>query len=151
MGMWYSVDTGQELPAQPAEVDYTSSPDYVYVRRDFVLIDATDSVPAHWSWREMRIPRDMWEVSLLSMPLIRMLNEIFSALGELAILLEGDEEAYSTGEKLLRMSPVFLRLVDSGQMRLEEVPEAWREEVRMLMDARAKKDLTPQTDAGTKV
>lgn len=99
----------------------------------------------------MQIPRDMWEVSLLSMPLIRMLNEIFSALGELAILLEGDEEDYSTGEKLLRMSPVFLRLVDSGQMRLEEVPEAWREEVRTMMNARAEKGITLTTDVGEKV
>ncbi|MCR4935261.1 MAG: hypothetical protein K5990_02095 [Oscillospiraceae bacterium] len=132
--MWYEVNGG--LIAQPAEVDSTSSPDYVYVRRNFRWVDATDDAPAHWRWDEMRIPLEMWEIARLSLPLTRVLSDIYAALAELAALSQGVVPT-DTGELLKPMSLIFSRRVDAEHMRLDDVPAYWQAEVRTLLQAKS--------------
>lgn len=124
---WYSVE---ENLVKPAEVDATSDPGFVIVRKDFELKGEGD-VPPHWSWREMRIPREIWNISGVSMDLVRALSDIYAALAELAALAENIEP--HTDDEIKGMTPIYLRRVLMGHMLLADVPERWREEVRELL------------------
>ena len=84
--MWYNVENAEAI--RPADVDTTSSKAYVYVRRNFKLIpeQATgwDTIPAHYNWQEIKIPKEMWEVSRNVFEHESALNDVYDALTELA-------------------------------------------------------------------
>lgn len=86
--MWYGVTNGDLT--LPAEIDETSSKVYVYVRRNIEIVEATDEMPAHYRWQEMKIPREMWEVTKKVFNHDSALDDVYSALVELAeIIVEG--------------------------------------------------------------
>lgn len=86
--MWYDVVNGDLT--RPAEIDETSSKVYVYVRRNIELVEATDEMLAHYRWQEMKIPREMLEVTKKVINHDSALDDVYSALVELAeIIVEG--------------------------------------------------------------
>ena len=86
--MWYDVENGDLI--RPAEIDETSSKVYVYVRRNIEIVEATEETPAHYRWQEMKIPRGMWEVTKKVFNHDSALDDVYSALVELAeIIVEG--------------------------------------------------------------
>ena len=86
--MWYDVTNGDLT--RPAAIDETSSKVYVYVRRNIELVEATDEMPAHYRWQELKIPREMWEVTKKVFNHDSALDDVYSALVELAeIIVEG--------------------------------------------------------------
>lgn len=84
--MWYIVENGESI--RPADVDTTSSKAYVYVRKNFKLIPEQvtemDTIPAHYRWQEIKIPKEMWEVSRSVFEHESALNDVYDALTELA-------------------------------------------------------------------
>ena len=84
--MWYTVENGE--PIRPADVDTTSSKAYVYVRKNFELIPEQvtemETIPAHYRWQEIKIPKEMWEVSRNVFEHESALNDVYDALTELA-------------------------------------------------------------------
>ncbi len=56
--MWYVCENGSY--ARPADVDTTTSQQYVYVRRNIELVEETGDTPAHYRWEETKIPKDVW-------------------------------------------------------------------------------------------
>lgn len=90
--MWRKNENGSAI--RPADVDESTSQNYVYVRRNIVLVpaEAQDDVviPAHYVWEEMQIPREMWEVCKQVMGHDVALDDVYAALTELAeMILEG--------------------------------------------------------------
>lgn len=57
---WYKNQNGEIT--KPSELDQTSSKKYIYIRKDFVLIEESEDTPAHWQWMEKKIPREEWEM-----------------------------------------------------------------------------------------
>ena len=91
--MWYEVENG--TLARPRDVDTELSKTYVYVRRNITLVDETREggeiiIPQHYRWEEMKIPREMWEVCSKVMGHDEALDDVYSALTELAeMIVEG--------------------------------------------------------------
>ena len=91
--MWYEVENG--TLARPRDVDTELSKAYVYVRRNITLVDEVRDgdeiiVPQHYKWEEMKIPREMWEVCSKVMGHDEALDDVYSALTELAeMIVEG--------------------------------------------------------------
>ena len=88
--MWYEVDNGDLT--RPSDIDTTSSRAYVYVRRNITVVNEVrenDEVitPAHYHWEEMKIPREMWEVSSKVMGHDTALDDVYAALTELAEMI----------------------------------------------------------------
>lgn len=86
--MWYEVENGNR--AMPSEVDTTSSRAYVYVRKDITLVDDMSEDPehpAHYRWMEMKIPREMWEVTQKALSHESALDDVYAALTELAEMI----------------------------------------------------------------
>ncbi len=80
--MWYENANGEDI--RPAEIDSTSSKVYVYVRKDFEHIEATEEDSAHYKWKEMKIPKEMWEVCKMALSHENALDDVYDALTELA-------------------------------------------------------------------
>ena len=80
--MWYTVENGNAV--RPGDVDTTSSRVYVYVRRNFELVPEIEEIPAHYRWEEMKIPKEMWEVSRSVLAHDTALDDVYAALAELA-------------------------------------------------------------------
>lgn len=90
--MWLKNENGSAV--RPADIDLTTNRDFVYVRRNITLVPAyTDGdtvVAAHYVWEEMKIPREMWEVCKQVMGHDTALDDVYSALTELAeMIVEG--------------------------------------------------------------
>ena len=90
--MWYEASNGNL--ARPGEVDTVSSRTHVYVRRNIVLVPEVigdEPIPAHYQWEEMKIPREMWEVCEKVFGHDSALDDVYSALVELAEMIVGEE------------------------------------------------------------
>lgn len=90
--MWYEVENGSV--ARPADVDTTSSRSYVFVRRNITFVEEVKdgeeiTSPAHYRWEEMKIPREMWEVCAKVLGHDMALDDVYTALTELAEMIVG--------------------------------------------------------------
>lgn len=85
--MWYRNENGSDV--KPNVIDKTTSKKFVYVRKDFVLIEATEDIPAHWQWMETKIPADDWEIYEKTIDHDSALDDVYSALTELAEMIVG--------------------------------------------------------------
>ena len=54
--MWYENENGDLT--MPAAVDQTTSKVYVFVRKDFEAVQATEERPAHYKWMERKIRKE---------------------------------------------------------------------------------------------
>ena len=86
--MWYRCENGSDV--KPGVLDTESSRKYVYVRRNFVLIEAEEERPAHWVWEEQKILRDDWAVYEKVLEHGEALDDVYEALTELAELIIGE-------------------------------------------------------------
>ena len=84
--MWYKNENGSL--DKPVSVDTTSSKVYAYVRKDFVQIEGTEEIPAHWQWLEMKLSKDAIAIYQEHND---ALDDIYAALTELAELIVGEE------------------------------------------------------------
>lgn len=87
--MWYHNENSDDI--KPAALDRTSSKIYIYVRKQFELITATEDIPAHWSWQETKIRKDDWLLYESLMEHNNALDDVYAALTELAELIVGEE------------------------------------------------------------
>lgn len=85
--MWYKNQNGSN--EKPVAVDKVTSRAYVYVRKEFVLIEEQEEIPAHWEWMETKIPVADWEIYEKAMRHDEALDDVYSALTELAELIVG--------------------------------------------------------------
>lgn len=85
--MWYSNENGSNV--KPNIIDKTTSKKFIYVRKDFVLIEAIEDIPAHWQWMETKIPVDDWEIYAKALDHDTALDDVYSALTELAEMIVG--------------------------------------------------------------
>ena len=83
--MWYSVENGDKI--RPYDVDTNSSNKYVYIRRNFELVEESEDNPAHYRWEELKIPREMWEVCAKVLGHDTALDDVYAALTELAEMI----------------------------------------------------------------
>lgn len=60
--IWYKSANGSD--ERPSEIDNTSSPTTVYIRKDFVLIPEQDESPAHWEYLETKLSPSEYELYL---------------------------------------------------------------------------------------
>ena len=85
--MWYKNENGDLT--RPADIDSTLSKKYVYVRKDFKQIEATEEIPAHWEWLETKVLKEDWEIYQNVIEHGNALDDVYAALTELAELIEG--------------------------------------------------------------
>ena len=86
--MWHKSENSSM--GKPAAIDTKSSCEYVYVRKDFVHVDATDDRQAHWEYMEARIPKKDWELFVELSNHSEALDDVYAALTELAeLIVEG--------------------------------------------------------------
>lgn len=72
-------------------MDGKSSREYVYVRKDFVQVEAAEDRPAHWEWMEARIPKEDWYLFAELTGHSEALDDVYAALTELAeLIVEGE-------------------------------------------------------------
>lgn len=86
--MWYHNENGDTI--KPLSLDNTSSKQYVYVRKNFILIEAHEDSAAHWSWDEIKIPKADWAIYESVMNHEAALEDVYAALAELAELMTGE-------------------------------------------------------------
>ena len=60
MSTWYKCTNGENV--KPEAVDITSSRKWAYVRKDFQQVAATEDIPEHWEWMELKIPLETLEL-----------------------------------------------------------------------------------------
>jgi len=63
MQEWYEASNSSSL--KPDEVDTATSPTVVYVRKEFVLVPATEGEqgsPEHWTYKEKKMTRTEYEL-----------------------------------------------------------------------------------------
>lgn len=62
--MWRLAQNSNEV--KPDEIDKTSSPNVVYIRKDFEELERTDEegnvVGTYWQYQENAIPKKDWEL-----------------------------------------------------------------------------------------
>lgn len=61
--MWYHSSNSNNI--RPAEVDLTSSPTTVFVRKNFVLVPAIEGdnpTPEHWEYDERKMTKSEYEL-----------------------------------------------------------------------------------------
>ena len=73
----------------PQALDTTSSKKYVYVRKNLVLVEATEEIGAHYEWDEKKIPKEDWAVYEQVIEHESALDDVYAALTELAELIGG--------------------------------------------------------------
>lgn len=83
--MWCKTENGENV--RPSAVDTTSSRVCVYIRKNIQAVEATEDFPAHYKWEELKIPREMWEISEKVLGHDEALNDVYSALTELAEMI----------------------------------------------------------------
>ena len=85
--MWEHVEGSNVVPAT---LDRTSSGKYVYFRKNIVHHDAQENWGEHYSWDEMKVPREVWEIAQAEMEHELALSDVYEALEELAgMITEG--------------------------------------------------------------
>lgn len=85
--MWYQNENGSQ--DKPAAVDRETSKVYVYIRRNFRLIEADgEERPAHWVWEEAKISKD---ALVIYEEQNEAFDDVYAALTELAELIAGEE------------------------------------------------------------
>jgi len=91
--MWKHAENSSDT--RPAEIDETSSRAYVYVRKNIVFVQGSgegeETIPDHYEWEEMKIPRQMWEVCRNVFDHSAALDDVYDALAELAEMIIGEE------------------------------------------------------------
>lgn len=86
--MWYKNENG--TTEKPVAIDQESSKVYVYVRKNFVEVEATEEIPAHWAWMEQKVRKDDWATYQEVMNHSDALDDVYEALTELAeLIVEG--------------------------------------------------------------
>ncbi len=85
--MWKKVYSATS--ERPDALDTTSSKKWNYVRKDFVLIEATEDYPEHWEFLEMKVLKSDWETFSSVMEHKDALDDVYDALAELAELIGG--------------------------------------------------------------
>ena len=75
--MWRKSENGDMT--RPPEIDTTSSKVYVYVRKDFEIVETSGDIGAHWRWDECKIPKEDWEVYAKTIELERTVGSSYSA------------------------------------------------------------------------
>lgn len=70
--MWVTVENSNEI--KPEDIDTTSSPDTVYVRKDFALIPESENCPAHWTYLERKFSKEAYETFLQQKELAELLG-----------------------------------------------------------------------------
>lgn len=86
--MWYANENGSA--EKPVAVDRDSSKIFVYVRKDFEEVEATDETPAHWKWQEQKIRKEDWTIYQTVIGHDEALDDVYAALTELAdLIVEG--------------------------------------------------------------
>lgn len=83
--MWHTVENGENV--RPSAIDTTSSRVYVYVRKNTQAVEETEEFPAHYKWEELKIPREMWEISEKVLGHDEALDDVYGALTELAEMI----------------------------------------------------------------
>lgn len=62
--LWYQASNSSSV--KPDEVDQTSSPTCVYVRKDFELVPASGEgeqiTPEHWTYKEMKMSPEEFDL-----------------------------------------------------------------------------------------
>lgn len=84
--MWYKNENGSL--SKPSVLDTETSKVYAFVRKDFEQVEATEDIPAHWQWMEMRISKDALAIYQEHND---ALDDVYAALTELAELIVGEE------------------------------------------------------------
>lgn len=91
--MWYKNENGDLT--KPESLDNTSSSVYVYIRKEFKQIPEIQLedqiIPAHWEWLEMKVKKEDWYVFNQVMDNTSALDDVYTALTELASIIEGGE------------------------------------------------------------
>ena len=83
--MWNTAENGTSV--KPDALDTTSSKKYNYVRKDFVLVPATEEIPEHWQWQEKKVLKEDWETFTQVMSHDEALEDVYAALTELAEII----------------------------------------------------------------
>lgn len=83
--MWYKNENGSN--DKPSALDTETSKVYAYVRRNFEQVEATEEIPAHWQWEEMKISKDALAIYQEHND---ALDDVYAALTELAELIVGE-------------------------------------------------------------
>lgn len=87
--MWYYNENGSA--DKPEVIDNTSSKKFIYVRKNFTEVHATEEIPAHWKWMEQKIRKEDWATYQEVMDHGVALDDVYAALTELAELIVGEE------------------------------------------------------------
>lgn len=88
--MWYKSENGSI--DKPESIDSDSSKVFVYIRKNFNEIAATEDVSAHWEWMEQKIRKEDWETYQEVMDHGVALDDVYAALTELAEIIAGEGE-----------------------------------------------------------
>ena len=83
--MWYTSQNGSL--DQPSAIDTTSSRKYVYIRKNFEVVAATEDIPAHYQWQEMKIPKADMGIYEKTVNHDEALDDVYAALTELAEII----------------------------------------------------------------
>ena len=92
--MWYRNENSGY--ARPSEVDTTSSKAYAYLRRNIEFVEERtrpdgEVEEAHYTWEETKIPKDVWDVCEKVLAHDGALDDVYSALTELAEMILEEE------------------------------------------------------------
>ena len=104
--MWYEVENGELI--RPANIDNTSSREYIYIRKEFEIVEAVpetennDYIPAHYKWQEMKIWKEDWEMYEKIIAHDDALNDIYNALIELAQLFSEQDNTITELVEIVR-------------------------------------------------
>lgn len=82
--MWYRNQNGDSV--KPDAVDFASSKRWAYIRKDFLLVEATEEMPEHWEWQEMKIPKEaltIYEQTVGNTEGVDMLTECVLEMSEI--------------------------------------------------------------------
>lgn len=96
--MWVTVENSNEI--KPDEIDTTSSPDTVYVRKDFELIPESENCPAHWTYLERKFTRQAYDLYKESEELKAILAENDADEAVMAASVSNEEASTSSGETI---------------------------------------------------
>ena len=85
---WYVSSNGDST--KPSALDVESSKEFVFIRKDFKFVEETEDTPAHYTWQELLVRKDDWNVFTGVINNSEAIEDIYAALTELAELIVGD-------------------------------------------------------------
>ena len=74
---------------RPLDIDKTSSHTTVYIAKNVKFIEATEDKDAHYEYQVMKIPHNEWGLFESVMSHDTALDDVYSALTELAEIIVG--------------------------------------------------------------